>query len=238
MATAQNLLDICRADLGYTESPKSSNRTKYGEWYGLNGQPWCMMAVQYWCSKANVSLPIKTASCTAFMNAAKKSGRWVTSGYQSGDIILYNFDNNRADADHVGICESASSGSVTCIEGNTSTSSQDNGGKVMRRTRNIYLVLGAYRPNFDNTATTITDSSTTKGAKCVVTLSQLSKGSKGNSVKALQILLIGYGYSCGSCGADGDFGSGTQSAVKRFQGTKGLSVDGIVGVNTWSKLLK
>lgn len=231
MATAQNLLDIARADLGYTESPKNSNRTKYGEWYGMNGQPWCMMAVQYWCSKANVTLPVKTASCTAFMSAAKKSGRWVTSGYQSGDIILYNFDNNRADADHVGICESASSGSVTCIEGNTSTSSNDNGGKVMRRQRNLYLVLGAYRPQFET-------STSSKGASCEVTLEMLSKGCKGNSVKALQILLIGYGYSCGSYGADGDFGSGTDSAVRKFQSAKGIGVDGIVGATTWGKLLK
>ena len=69
-------------------------------------------------------------------------------------------------------------------------------------------------------------------------LNMLSKGSKGGSVKALQILLIGYGYSCGSYGADGDFGSATDNAVRRFQSAKGIGVDGIVGTNTWTKLLK
>jgi hypothetical protein len=236
MATVNDLLNTAISDLGYCESPANSNRTKYGEWFGLNGQPWCMMAVQYWCNKANVKLPLKTAGCTAFMNAAKKTGQWVTSGYKAGDIILYNFDN-RSDADHVGICESATGSSVTCIEGNTSLLSQDNGGKVMRRKRNLYLVLGAYRPNYDTVESTTTTVSL-KGASCEVTLDMLSKGSKGNSVKALQTLLIGFGFSCGSCGADGDFGASTQLAVKKFQSAKGLSVDGIVGSNTWSKLLK
>ncbi len=45
-------------------------------------------------------------------------------------------------------------------------------------------------------------------------------------------------YSCGSYGADGDFGSATDKAVRRFQSAKGIGVDGIVGSNTWSKLLK
>ena len=68
-------------------------------------------------------------------------------------------------------------------------------------------------------------------------LPTLSKGSEGDSVKALQILLIGYGYSCGSLGADGDFGSATDKALRAFQEAKGLTVDGICGPNTWNKLL-
>lgn len=77
----------------------------------------------------------------------------------------------------------------------------------------------------------------TKGV-CTVVLNVLRKGNEGNSVKALQTLLIGYGYSCGKYGADGDFGSGTEKAVKAFQKDKGLGMDGVVGANTWSKLLK
>ena len=73
--------------------------------------------------------------------------------------------------------------------------------------------------------------------ECIVNLKMLSKGSKGETVKALQTLLIGYGYSCGSWGADGDFGNGTDKAVKAYQKAKGLEVDGIVGTNTWKKLL-
>lgn len=72
---------------------------------------------------------------------------------------------------------------------------------------------------------------------CKVNLKTLKKGSEGDPVKALQTLLIGYGYSCGSWGADGDFGSATENAVKAYQKAKGLVVDGIVGPATWGKLL-
>lgn len=68
-------------------------------------------------------------------------------------------------------------------------------------------------------------------------LPMLRKGSKGTSVVALQTLLIAYGFSCGSYGADGDFGGGTDGAVKAFQRTCGLYVDGLVGPLTWAKLL-
>ena len=71
--------------------------------------------------------------------------------------------------------------------------------------------------------------------ECKVNLKVVKKGSKGATVKALQALLNGYGYSCGNI--DGDFGSKTESAVKAYRKANGLGVDGVVGTNTWSKLL-
>lgn len=82
-----------------------------------------------------------------------------------------------------------------------------------------------------------TKTNTKKEGTCTVKLKVLQKGSKGSDVKSLQLLLIGYGYSCGKAGADGDFGTGTNSAVKKYQKAKGLTVDGIVGEKTWKKLL-
>lgn len=58
-----------------------------------------------------------------------------------------------------------------------------------------------------------------------------------DAVRELQEALVEKGYSCGAAGADGIFGSGTENAVKAFQRRNGLSVDGIVGKNTWGKLL-
>ena len=66
----------------------------------------------------------------------------------------------------------------------------------------------------------------------------LRKGSKGKDVKALQILLKGYGYSVGWYGADGDFGNATEAAVKKFQAAEKIAVDGVVGPDTWAHLLK
>ena len=58
-------------------------------------------------------------------------------------------------------------------------------------------------------------------------------GDSGSNVKALQQLLNKYGYGLAE---DGIFGSGTYSAVQRFQASKGLVADGIVGPLTWAKL--
>ena len=61
----------------------------------------------------------------------------------------------------------------------------------------------------------------------------ISQGAKGNTVREAQCLLLSLGYSVGSTGVDGDFGSATKKAVRAFQGDYGLAVDGIVGKNTW-----
>ena len=66
---------------------------------------------------------------------------------------------------------------------------------------------------------------------------QLSKGMEGNDVKTLQAALIANGFSCGSAGTDGDFGSGTDAALRKFQTKYGLGADGIAGAGTWGKLL-
>ncbi|MBO5831563.1 MAG: N-acetylmuramoyl-L-alanine amidase [Alistipes sp.] len=73
--------------------------------------------------------------------------------------------------------------------------------------------------------------------RVAVYLPQLQRGCTGDTVKAMQRLLIGNGISCGDAGADGDFGSGTLAAVKQFQLIRNLTVDGIVGAKTWAALL-
>ena len=64
----------------------------------------------------------------------------------------------------------------------------------------------------------------------------LKRGSKGAYVTLAQTELINKGYSCGSYGADGDFGRATEAAVKAFQQDHGLKVDGIIGAQTWAAL--
>ena len=148
MATARDVLNIARNDLGYKESPAGSNRTKYGEWYGLNGQPWCMMAIQFWLNQAGVPVPLKTASCGSFMRAAQAHGQWVTGGYQPGDIVIMDFPGNKFRTDHCGIVVTALTDGVRTIEGNTGVGNDSNGGEVMERTRPLSVILGAYRPHY------------------------------------------------------------------------------------------
>lgn len=77
----------------------------------------------------------------------------------------------------------------------------------------------------------------TASATVTVELPVLRNGGKGGSVGLLQKLLIGYGYDVGSTGADGIFGAATENAVTCFQEDMGLTADGIVGTQTWNKLL-
>ena len=63
----------------------------------------------------------------------------------------------------------------------------------------------------------------------------LKKGAKGNITKLVQEKLVSLGYNTN--GVDGIFGTGTEKAVISFQKSNGLVADGIVGKNTWRKLL-
>ena len=150
MATAKELLDIAAGELGVCESPAGSNRTKYGRWYGLDGQPWCMMFVQWCFDRAGVKLPARTASCRTLMNAAKSFGIWVTEGFQPGDVAIYDFSGKRRTTEHCGIVEAVLPGyGVQAIEGTTSESgSQSNGGMVCRKKRPWKYIVGAVRPDF------------------------------------------------------------------------------------------
>ena len=62
----------------------------------------------------------------------------------------------------------------------------------------------------------------------------LRRGSLSNYVLIAQDDLNTLGYRTG--GLDGIFGSATQTAVRNFQSRVGLTVDGIVGCNTWRSL--
>ncbi len=151
MATADNILRVARGELGYKESPAGSNKTKYGAWFGLDGQPWCMMFVQ-WCFRqagAQDLLPALTASCGALMRAAQAKGLWITGGYQPGDVVIYDFPGNNVKTDHCGIVVTALTDGVRAIEGNTGTGNDADGGQVQRRVRSNKVILGAVRPAYD-----------------------------------------------------------------------------------------
>ena len=143
--TVSEVLAIAAAEIGYTESPANSNKTKFGEWYGLDGRPWCMMFAQWCFDKAGEALPYKTASCSAlerwYRNNRPQS---VHNDAEPGDIAIYDFG-------HTGIVESVQEDTITAIEGNTSpgtSGSQNNGGGVYRRKRSKVLVTAFIRPDY------------------------------------------------------------------------------------------
>ena len=66
----------------------------------------------------------------------------------------------------------------------------------------------------------------------------VKQGARGQITKLIQQRLLNRGYTSLNAhgGADGVFGSGTTTAIKNLQRNKGLSVDGIVGKDTWKAL--
>ena len=60
---------------------------------------------------------------------------------------------------------------------------------------------------------------------------------KHKVVKLVQEKLISLGYAMPRYGADGVFGAEMEKSVKQYQLNNGLTPDGIIGKNTWKKLL-
>lgn len=106
-------------------------------------------------------------------------------------------------------------------------------GKTMKDVRNDVAAIMSGKVEPAKPTPTPAPAPASKGN--AISLRTLSQGSKGEDVKALQILLNGMGFNCGT--ADGIFGAKTLAAVKKFQTKVGLGADGIVGILTWSKLL-
>lgn len=182
-------------------------------------------------------------SCPRMIELYKAKNRWVENDAyvpSIGDIIMYDWQDSGAGdntgvADHVGIVASVTGNSLQIIEGNYNES-------VGYRTFSVNekYIRGYCLPDYGNKIEAATESKAEEkpqaANKVTITLNVLKNGSEGENVKALQILLKGKGYNCGT--ADGVFGAKTQAAVRSFQVGNRLSVDGVVGAATWAALLK
>ena len=200
---------------------------------------WCAATVSALAITCNATDIIPTeVSCGKLIELAKAMGIWVEADNHipsPADFILYDWDDsgkgdNTGWPDHIGTVEKVVGDTITVIEGNYKNA-------VSRRmiAVNGKFIRGYIVPKYD---VEVKQTETAKADDvCTLELKVLRKGSKGNTVKAMQTLLIGYGYFCGGYGADGSFGSGTESALRSYQQAKGLGVDGICGPKTWAKLL-
>lgn len=164
MATVNDILKIAKAEIGVKESPANSNNVKYNTWYyGKTVQgsayPWCAVFVSWLFSQVDSSLIKKSASCMDIGNWFKQNGRFKTSNPQVGDIVFFKYNTNSRWTNHIGIVESINKdGSIVTIEGNTSTTSNDNGGSVMRRNRKSNIVgygIPKYSASTNITSTTV-----------------------------------------------------------------------------------
>ena len=139
------ILEIAKQEVGVIESPKNSNKTKYGAWFQLNGVAWCGIFVSWCYSKAGFQLePIGFtkgyAGCQTAVAYFKKSGQ-ITKTPQPGDIVFFDW-NGDGRYDHTGIFSKwIDSNHFESIEGNTSLTNQSNGGQVMQRVRTNSNIL-------------------------------------------------------------------------------------------------
>ena len=156
--TANKIIEIAKAEVGTEEEPV--NKTKYGKWYGMNGQPWCAMFVSWCFSKVPgatsliAQSPKGFAGCEAFEAWAKKKELNVpVATVQAGDIALFDF-NKQGKSIHVGLVIGYDKNKhlIETIEGNTSgegkVGSQDNGEGVHIRHRSPSLVRMVVRPKY------------------------------------------------------------------------------------------
>lgn len=156
------VLELARADLGYTEKPPGSNRTKYWDSYDpkMQGQPWCVSCQWDWFNRAGERMAFfgggKTASCGTLLRWYREQGLTVpVSEVQVGDIVILNFSGT-VEPQHCGMVTHVerSGGSILyikTIEGNTTSgdTSQDNGGMVCEKVRYPRQVVGVCRPQYN-----------------------------------------------------------------------------------------
>lgn len=229
------------------------------DYYMTYADPWCAaftsavgmaVAVAHSLNCKLYELIPASAACDPKIAAYKAMGRWVEDdGYlpDPGDEIFYDWEDSgygddQGSSDHVGIVADVDkvTGDITVIEGNKSDS-------VCYRNirRDGRYIRGYGLPDYARYASggggddpePTPEPQPTQG----IVLPTLRQGDGLNrpseAVRAAQFLLNGRGASCGRYGADGEFGTATRGAVLAFQRRNGLEADGIIGPQTWRKLL-
>ena len=102
MSNIDTLVGTAKKEIGYKEGANNDN--KFGVWYGLNHQPWCMIFVVWCFNQAGLaSKIIKTAGCEAFEVWAKDKKYTVpVDKIQAGDLLLFDWDK-AGKAEHIEI---------------------------------------------------------------------------------------------------------------------------------------
>jgi peptidoglycan hydrolase-like protein with peptidoglycan-binding domain len=217
----QSILDTAAAENGTKESPANSNKTKYGVWYGLNGEKWCAIFVSWVYHHAGhplevIDRPKGYQSCQSGFNFWKRKNL-LTKDPQPGDIVLYDWTGD-GHCDHTGIFiqwVDAGKTSFRAWEGNTAQGNDSDGGKVMQRTRSKSLVRAFATPLAleGETPSNVSEDDTMKN------------GDRGADITMLQKLLHDLDFKVT---VDGIFGNETETAVKLFQAAHSLAITGIV----------
>jgi len=154
VATAQDVLNVARSQIGFIEGPINEN--PYGIWYGIPNASYCAMGIS-WCfaqvglsSLVAAQTPKGFAYCPAGLNWFQRQGL-VVNKYQAqpGDLVFFSWGTGVAE--HVEIVEAASADGLTTIGFNTgdqNTRAAANGGGCYREHRPYLYVMAIVRPRY------------------------------------------------------------------------------------------
>lgn len=166
-----------------------------------------------------------------FRDVTKQVNLATGKGLQKGDVLLNT-------AHHAELYV----GNGQCVKAGSNEHGGATGGASGDQTGREICVSGYYNYPWDHVLRYMGgETNTSSGAAAAsadgIVLPLLRRGSRGESVKAMQAVLIADGCDCGPDGADGDFGPATEAALRRYQAENGLDADGVCGDMSWKKLL-
>jgi len=240
-----------------TGNAGSANYTKYWRdvYPAYQAQAWCACFVS-WCFMKAFGLEAakKLLKHWPYVYCPTLGSLFTKyANPQMGDIVIFYRNSTFT---HTGIVTKVNGDRFWTIEGNTSGASGiiANGGGVCGKSYYNSQLPGTKfcRPDYSivvssgaseaatKTVTAATTASTATGGNYMFSVGTVQSGSTGNDVKLLQRLLRSNGCK-GADGlklsVDGECGSNTTAAIKKYQKKKKLSVDGIAGANTWKSIL-
>lgn len=247
--TANDILNAARGYIGCNEYDGShkkiidiyNSHKPLARGYAVQyGDQWCDTFVSAMFVKLNAVDLIGGTECGVeeHVKIFKNKGIWIEDGTitpKPGDIIVFNWGDNTQPndgySDHIGFVEKVSGGKITTIEGNYKDS-------VARRTLAVGHgnIRGYARPKYDiSTASEAPSVSPSPAPVVAKTHATVRLNSYSDEVRVLQQYLNKVGYTLE---VDGKFGLKTYAAVRNYQASAGLEVDGIVGPLTWASLEK
>lgn len=176
----------------------------------------------------------------------RKLGRWQESDSyvpKPGDVIMYAWGDNgvgdcTSGASHVGIVVACDGKTITVIEGNKA-----NAVGYREIAVNGRYIRGFGLPDYASKATENEPVSpapaTNKEETIKMELRMLKRGMSGNDVRAAMLLMKDKGYYPYAIPAsDKLFGPKMEAGVRKMQAEHNLGVDGLIGFNSWTFLLK
>lgn len=234
MTTPADVLRIAARQIGYKESPPGSNSNKFGVWYGCNFQAWCAMFVSYCFYLAGLPLPITTskgfAYCPFGVEGFKRQGKFDKQP-RVGSVVFFDWNGDGV-ADHVGMVENINAdGSVTTIEGNTSSGNNSNGGEVQRRVRSLGSILGFGHPGYNGISSASTEKIAPHPSWPGKMIQLCSPPASSTDILKWQQQMVHRGWNLPE---SGNFDERSHEVLLKFQTEKQLEVDGVLGPSSWN----